>query len=63
MARCIFENLTKAQAETMAHWFEGQGEQDMDEWFDIHEVPSFTVDVEDKECIKVSGDDVIVQCH
>ena len=40
MARCTFENLTVEQAKTLAEWFEGQGEQDADMWFDINCVPT-----------------------
>ena len=31
---CTFVNLTLAQAKTLAEWYEGQGEQDADIWFD-----------------------------
>lgn len=34
MAKLIVENLTMAQAETFAEWYEGQGEQDACIWFD-----------------------------
>ena len=34
MARVIFGGLTSIQAKCMAHWFEGQGEQDMSIWFE-----------------------------
>lgn len=32
MAKVIFDGLTVEQAEMMAHWFEGQGEQDIVVW-------------------------------
>lgn len=32
---CTFVNLTPEQAKTLASWYEGQGEQSADEWFDI----------------------------
>jgi hypothetical protein len=35
MAKCIFTNLTKEQAKVLASWYEGQGEQDADVWFDV----------------------------
>ena len=31
---CTFVNLTPAQAKTLASWYEGQGEQDAEFWFD-----------------------------
>ena len=31
---CTFVNLTRAQAREFASWYEGQGEQDADIWFD-----------------------------
>ena len=33
MAKCIFDNLSPKQAQTLAEWFSGQGEQDCDIWF------------------------------
>lgn len=36
MATCTFENLTPDQAETLARWFGGQGEQQCDFWFHEH---------------------------
>lgn len=40
MAKAIFEGLTMKQAKTLVEWYEGQGEQDADIWFDIHGVPT-----------------------
>ena len=31
---CTFVNLTPAQAETLADWYEGQGEQEAGIWFE-----------------------------
>lgn len=33
-----FKNLTLEQAETLAKWYEGQGEQQACDWFDVHGV-------------------------
>jgi hypothetical protein len=33
--KCTFLGLTKQQALILAKWYEGQGEQSADEWFDI----------------------------
>lgn len=32
---CTFANLTPEQADTLACWYEGQGEQSAQEWFDL----------------------------
>lgn len=39
--KCTFENLTPKQAKILSEWYEGQGEQDANIWFDEHgvEVP------------------------
>ena len=58
----IFENLTPEQAKTLAGWYEGQGEQDADIWFDCHGVPTPYTDG-DKGYYKVQPNgDVIVYC-
>ena len=56
MARVIIENLTKEQAETFVHWYEGQGEQDAEVWFDINDVETPYVDV--NKAFKRDGDDI-----
>ena len=63
MARVIFENLTMKQAKELANWYEGQGEQDAQVWFEEKEVDVPTVDVHKKDCIKTVGDTVTVKCH
>jgi len=45
MARCIFEGLTSKQAEVLAHWFEGQGEQNCEIWFEDRKIKSPITDV------------------
>lgn len=45
MAKVIFENLTKKQADILADWFEGQGESDCAVWFDDRDVPAPITDV------------------
>lgn len=38
MFKLLIEGFkTKAQAEAFADWYEGQGEQDADIWFEIHQ--------------------------
>jgi hypothetical protein len=44
MAKLILENLTAEQAETLADWFDGQGEQDCCIWFEDRGVKSPNVD-------------------
>lgn len=63
MARLILEDLTKEQAQELAHWFENQGEQDCATWFEIKEIPSPYVNVRAPECIREEGEDVIVKCY
>ncbi len=61
MARLIFENLTKEQAIELAEWYEGQGEQDADEWFDCHGLYAPTTDCQRKGgFMEQRGDDIIV---
>lgn len=63
MARVIFENLTKKQAKIFAEWYEGQGEQDADIWFECQNVNTPMTDVErEGGFMKIDGDDVIVYC-
>lgn len=63
MARLIIENLTLEQAKQFASWYEGQGEQDAAEWFDVNDVPSPYVDVSHKpKWMDVSGDTVTIFC-
>lgn len=45
MTKCIFENLSPQQAIILAKWFDGQGEQDCEIWFDAAGVESPTTDV------------------
>lgn len=57
MARAIFDNITLSQAHTLASWFEGQGEQDCEVWFEAHDVESPKADeITEKET------DVIIIC-
>ncbi len=57
MAKVIFENLTPKQAKILAIWYEGQGEQDAEVWFDVNGSVVPLV-----ESTKQEGDDVIVCC-
>lgn len=40
-----FKNLTPQQAETLARWYERQGEQQACDWFDVHGVETPFTDV------------------
>ena len=66
MANCTFTNLTKKQAKMLAEWYEGQGEQDADVWFDCNGVKTPMTDCGRdggyKEVNKETGD-VIVYCR
>jgi hypothetical protein len=45
MAKLTIEGLTTEQAETLADWYEGQGEQDAGIWFEDRNVPVPYTDV------------------
>lgn len=64
MAKLTIENLTPEQALTLANWYEGQGEQDADIWFDINEVETPMTDVSRKGgCILIeTNGDVVMYC-
>lgn len=63
MARLIIENLTLEQAKTFARWYEGQGEQDADIWFDIHEVETPWTDNQRKGgFMEVDKETVTIYC-
>lgn len=65
MAKITFENLTVAQAKMFSDWFEGQGEQDADVWFDENGVPTPMTDMLHKggwRKIRANGD-VVVYCR
>lgn len=59
MAKCIFDNLTEEQAEILANWFEGQGEQDSSIWFENRDVQNpLTNSIK-----KLENGDVVVECR
>jgi hypothetical protein len=45
MTKLIFENLTLKQAITFANWYEGQGEQYADIWFEENGLETPITDV------------------
>jgi hypothetical protein len=51
------------QAEVMAGYFEGQGEQDCEIWFEDRGVKAPLTDIHNKPWKKTVGEDVIVQCY
>lgn len=57
MATVLFTNLTFEQAKMLAEWYEGQGEQNADIWFDCNKVSTPFVNK-----IEVHGDSIIVEC-
>ena len=65
MARCIFENLTPEQANILASWFEGQGEQDCVVWFEDRGVKAPMTDVRREGGYKEQHEtgDVTVYCR
>ena len=63
MARVIMEGLSLEQAKVFAKWYEGQGEQDADYWFDEYNLKTPMTDVYRKNgFMEVKGEDVIVYC-
>ena len=62
MSRLVIDNLTKDQAKALAHWFEGQGEQNCAEWLECRKVKAPTVDVSNKPWLREEGDDIIITC-
>lgn len=65
MARVIFDGLTIEQARQFAHWFEGQGEQDIVVWFECQDPPIDPPRTNMKakpRWMEEQGEDVIVHC-
>lgn len=61
---CTFVGLTKKQAEILAEWYEGQGEQDADVWFEENEVETPMTNVQREGGYKEVDENgnVIVYC-
>lgn len=59
-----FVNLSPKQAQTLADWYEGQGEQDAGVWFEVHGVDVPMTDVARKGGYleKDSDGNLIVHC-
>lgn len=62
MARLIIENITLKQAKALAHWYEGQGEQDADVWLEEQGCRAPLVDVAKNGWLNVDGDSVTIFC-
>lgn len=63
MAKLILTNISLKQAKLFADWYEGQGEQDADIWFDIHGEETPMVDVQRKNWLEVDKDAQTVTIH
>ena len=64
MAKLVIENISLEQAEALAHWYEGQGEQDADVWLENNGLRSPLTDVGRKGgCIITEGDTVTLYCR
>ena len=63
MAKLIIHNLTLEQAQTLAEWFEGQGEQDCIPWFEENDVDPPTVNVQRKPFMEVDEEDEVVTLY
>jgi hypothetical protein len=54
MGKLIFENISVEDAEILAKWYEGQGEQDADVWFEVKGKRAPLVDIRRKNgCIEI----------
>ena len=63
MAKLIIENLTLEQAKELAHWYEGQGEQDAGVWFECQDKSAPSVDVSHKPSwIQIDDEVVTIWC-
>lgn len=64
MAKCIFENLTPKQAKVLAEWYEGQGEQSAEYWFEEKRTKTPMTDCGRKGGYKeiLENGDVVVYC-
>lgn len=62
--RVIFEGLTPEQAETLARWYEGIGEQNAETWFDINNIKTPMTDCQRSGGFmeKKSNGDIVVYC-
>ena len=66
MARVIFDGLTVEQAKMFAHWFEGQGEQNISVWAECQDPPidaPLTNMKAKPSWLEQHGEDFIVHCH
>ena len=64
MARLVIENISTEQAEQLAYWYEGQGEQDADIWLQEHGLKAPLVDVGRKGgFMKKESDAVTLFCR
>ena len=66
MARVIFDGLMPEQAKHFAHWFEGQGEQDIVVWFESQDPPvdpPMTNMKAKPRWLEQHDEVVIVHCH
>lgn len=65
MARFIIDGITIEQAKELAHWYEGQGEQEASGWFECQdggiEAPMTEMDHE-PSWINETKDEVTIYC-
>ena len=51
--------ISEEQARTFIEWFAGQGEDNLDIWFDCNDVPSCSTDIEKSYPITKINDDTL----
>lgn len=62
MAKCTFLNLSPEQAEVLASWYEGQGEQNAEDWFAEQGLPAAYTDGKQGYYKILDNGDVEVYC-
>ena len=61
MAKLIIEVPTLAQAYDLALWYEGQGEQDANVWFETRDLKAPKADVMHTDgCVQILSKDIVV---
>lgn len=60
MARLIFDGLTLERAKVLAEWYEGQGEQNAEFWFEIRDMVAPIADVQAKDWLIVDKENQTV---
>lgn len=60
MAKLIIDNLSMEQAKQFATWYENQGEQDADVWFEISKIETPWVDYSKGQIIDEKNETITI---